>query len=869
MPADIQQLRSNDWRNEFAAGDFRRGQDDAAAGRSQLERLHDNRLQASCLDSAGQRYQQRITLSPYGRQWRVNGRCTCPVAHNCRHVAAALLTLEQLQRSGADLSAIRSSPPSAQSRADIAPQPILSLGSLSRVHFDARKGRMLEQTQHRAALAFSYAGKRVHGKQPDSVRLRDDQGLWVIQRQAAAEARCRQQLLDAGLQLALRRSDALPESAGEAFELPSDAAWIDFVSQQLPVLAEQGWQIEPRNDFQFNLAAVDRWYAQVNESPAQDWFELELGIEIDGQPHSLLPILLQAIRRSPWLLNPQAMALRDDDEVFLAQLPGQSRRIAIPFARLRPLLASLGELYQDSPDDWPSCLRLARADAPRLLPLSQAAGLHWQDGEQLRELAQRLQHSPQAREPEGLQAQLRPYQREGLAWLQTLGELGLGGILADDMGLGKTLQTLAYLLGEQQAGRLQQPALLVMPTSLVANWQDEAARFTPSLRVLALQGSQRQRHFATLADYQVILTTYALLPRDCPALARQAFSVVICDEAQYLKNPRNKAYQALSQLTCRQRLCLTGTPLENHLGELWALFNLLMPGWLGDSRQFTRHYRQPIESQPDSPRLTQLRQRIRPFLLRRRKEDVARELPAKTEITHWVSLSPAQRDRYETLRLALDHKVRAEIQRQGLARSQIVILEALLRLRQCCCDLRLLDGPTSSGEPSAKLTALLDMLDELLAEGRRVLVFSQFTGMLALIEQALQARGIRYGLLTGGTTDRRTPVAQFQAGAFPVFLISLKAGGTGLNLTAADTVIHFDPWWNPAAEAQASDRAYRIGQDKPVFVYRLISRGSVEEKIQQLQQRKAQLAHSLLDQNQASGWQLDEQALAELFAPLH
>ena len=215
MPADIQQLRSNDWRNEFAAGDFRRGQDDAAAGRSQLERLHDNRLQASCLDSAGQRYQQRITLSPYGRQWRVNGRCTCPVAHNCRHVAAALLTLEQLQRSGADLSAIRSSPPSAQSRADIAPQPILSLGSLSRVHFDARKGRMLEQTQHRAALAFSYAGKRVHGKQPDSVRLRDDQGLWVIQRQAAAEARCRQQLLDAGLQLALRRSDALPESAGD------------------------------------------------------------------------------------------------------------------------------------------------------------------------------------------------------------------------------------------------------------------------------------------------------------------------------------------------------------------------------------------------------------------------------------------------------------------------------------------------------------------------------------------------------------------------------------------------------------------------------------------------------------------------------
>jgi len=438
------------------------------------------------------------------------------------------------------------------------------------------------------------------------------------------------------------------------------------------------------------------------------------------------------------------------------------------------------------------------------------------------------------------------------------------------MGLGKTLQTLAHILCEKQAGRLDKPALIVMPTSLIPNWQDEAARFTPQLRVLALHGSKRKALFEQIAEHDLILTTYALLPRDLKALNQQRYRLLILDEAQNIKNPRSKAATAAAQVQADLRLCLTGTPLENHLGELWSLFHFLMPGWLGDAKAFTRDYRTPIEKRGDAQRLNHLNGRIRPFLLRRTKEQVASELPPKTEITHWVELTQLQRDRYETLRLAMDRKVRDEIARQGLARSHIVILEALLRLRQSCCDLRLLgeDGGELTAADSGKLSALLDMLQELVDEGRRVLLFSQFTSMLALIEAELQARRITYAKLTGSTQDRRTPVERFQAGEFPVFLISLKAGGSGLNLTAADTVIHFDPWWNPAAEAQASDRAYRIGQDKPVFVYKLIARGSVEEKIQQLQQAKASLASGVLDGGSQGQWQLDEEDLAALFAPL-
>ncbi|MDP3815258.1 DEAD/DEAH box helicase [Pseudomonas sp.] len=876
MPLDLLHIRQEDWRAEFGVGDFQRGAAYAAQGRSTLLSLKGDLLLASCRGSGAQTYQQRITLKPYGQGWSVSGRCSCPVGFNCKHVASALLTLQSQQDQGVDLSPlIVPNQESIEQRLEnLTPSPVLSLGSLVRVHFDARKGRMQEQTQHRAALAFDYQGHLAVGKPTKDLLVRQGPGQSLrIVRDPGGESLLRKRLEQTGLQVALRQSEALPESAGEAYEQPSEAAWLLFVREQLPRLREEGWRIHMQPEFQFNLAQVDDWYAEVEEDPERNWFDLELGIEVEGQRLSLLPILLQAIRRTPWLLNGEALNKREDDEMLLVNLPGSHKRAALPLARLKPLLATLGELFFREPAESSQRLRLSRLDAARLHQLEQGPALQWRGGSQVRDFAQRLQqlNAGQIQAPPGLQAELRHYQLQGLAWMQALAELEVGGLLADDMGLGKTLQTLAHILCEHQAGRLRQPALIVMPTSLIPNWQDEAARFTPQLKVLALHGPKRRALFKQIAEHDIILTTYALLPRDLKALAAHSYRLLILDEAQNIKNPRSKAALAAGQLQAGQRLCLTGTPLENHLGELWSLFHFLMPGWLGDSKSFARDYRTPIEKQGNPQRLAHLSGRIKPFVLRRSKEQVASELPPKTEITHWVELSAAQRDRYETLRLAMDKKVRDEIARQGLARSQIVILEALLRLRQACCDLRLLGEDSDESLTSAdsgKLSGLLEMLDELFAEGRRVLLFSQFTSMLRLIERELQARQIPYAKLTGSTQDRRTPVQQFQAGALPIFLISLKAGGAGLNLTAADTVIHFDPWWNPAAEAQASDRAYRIGQDKPVFVYKLIARGSVEEKIQQLQQAKANLARGVLEGGSQAQWQLGEEDLQALFAPL-
>jgi len=345
---------------------------------------------------------------------------------------------------------------------------------------------------------------------------------------------------------------------------------------------------------------------------------------------------------------------------------------------------------------------------------------------------------------------------------------------------------------------------------------------------------------------------------------------VILDESHYIKNTRSKAAQSAGLLRARHRLCLSGTPLENHLGELWSQFHFLLPGLLGDEKGFNSVFRHPIERADDPLRRALLNRRIKPFLLRRTKDSVAKELPPKTEMVRKVELTGAQRDLYETVRLAMDQKVREEIDRKGVARSQIVILEALLKLRQVCCDPRLVKSTTKKQQAagSAKLADLMQMVEDLLEEKRKILVFSQFTSMLELIEQELEARDIPYALLTGDTKDRSAQVAAFQQGAVPIFLISLKAGGVGLNLTAADTVIHYDPWWNPAAENQATDRAWRIGQDKPVFVYKLIAKGTLEEKIQVLQQKKSDLAQSILADGESQKMALTQEDLQQIFAPL-
>lgn len=750
---------------------------------------------------------------------------------------------------------------------DVLPKAHLTLAS------GKRYTRWQYEPEHRAALLFTYGGLPVQDRNPEVVVLSGVE-TQRIQRQPAAEKALRQQLQKHGFKKATRKSSV--DHPGERFDLPDDSAWLTFAQNGIPALREAGWQIDVSHNFHFNVEKVEHWYAEVEEESGRQWFDLQLGIVVNGERHSLLPIFLHLLRAQPMLLDPANLAQRGDDELLLVELGAGrfsaniSGKVALPFGRVKPLLATLSELYLGNHHG--DKLRLSAPDAARL-SLLEGVSLEWQGGERLRNFARRLRESTytQVVAPVGLNAQMRPYQLEGLSWMQTLRELEVGGILGDDMGLGKTLQTLAHLLTEKQAGRLDRPALAVMPTSLIPNWLDEALRFTPQLRVLALHGAGRKKDFASFAEYDLVLTTYALLPRDLEVLQPQLWSVLILDEAQNIKNPVSKAAQAARDLQARQRLCLSGTPMENHLGELWSQFHFLMPGWLGDSKAFNRDYRTPIEKHGNAERMQHLTARIKPFLLRRKKDQVATELPPKTEIVHWVDLSDGQRDVYETVRVAMDKKVRDEIARSGVARSQIIILDALLKLRQVCCDLRLINMPLTAKalrSGSGKLLSLMEMLEELIGEGRRILLFSQFTSMLALIEQELQQREVRYSLLTGETADRRTPVKDFQSGKVSLLLISLKAGGTGLNLTAADTVIHFDPWWNPAVENQATDRAYRIGQNNPVFVYKLIARGTVEEKIQALQQEKAALAGAVLEGGTTGGFKLEQTDIEALFAPL-
>ncbi len=885
MTLDINQLQCAQWRQAFANGDFKRGKAYAAQGRSTLVSLQEQTLKARCRGSVEKSYQQRITLLAQAGYYDINGQCSCYVGYNCKHVVAALLTLEQQQQLGqAPQSAASTAPNPVKANTKqtlhisdapvLPPTPQLTFGSVTLQRYDMRSGRTLTRVQHRAALAFNYQGHLCSGKpSTDFLASTGPYQRLRIYRDLAFEQQCRTQLQQLGWQASLRQSEAVPESAGDPYELANEQAWLAFMQHPLQHLREQNWQIVMLPQFQLNLLAIDNWYANVDESPGLEWFSLELGIEVAGHSISLLPILLQLIRQSPQLLDPSYLAQRDDHEVTAVYIAKLGQRVALPYARIRPVLQTLAELYIREAITDEHSLRLPRQEAARLTYL-QAQGIEWHGGANIRQLAEHLSQPLDTLSPipTGLTATLRDYQHEGLTWLQNLRQMGMGGVLADDMGLGKTLQTLAHILSEKNAQRLQQPALIIVPTSLLANWQDEAALFTPQLQVLTLHGAQRQTLFAQITEADIVLSTYALLSRDSQHLLAQNWHIVVLDEAQTIKNPRSKAAQCAGQLNAKQRLCLTGTPLENNLSELWSLFNFVMPGWLGDAKSFNKHYRHPIEKQQNAQRLAHLQGRLKPFILRRDKQQVASELPEKTEITQYIDLTSSQRDRYETLRLAMDKKVRDEIQRVGLARSHFVVLEALLRLRQVCGDLRLLsaaDAEQYSSQDSAKMLHLMAMLRSFTSSGRRILVFSQFTSMLALIAAELEKAQIPFVQLTGQTRDRRSPVALFQSGQVPVFLISLKAGGVGLNLTAADTVIHVDPWWNPATEAQASDRAYRIGQTKPVFIYKLIARGSVEEKIQHLQQHKAALARSILEAGSSTSATLESADIASLLAPLN
>ena len=682
--------------------------------------------------------------------------------------------------------------------------------------------------------------------------------------------------------------------------LAQQQPWLQWLDDDFALLRAAGFEVSVAPGLASWIAPADTLDARMEDDAGDladlgatgagepQWFRLSLGMNINGERRNILPLLPELLAQlglaasgAPDSTGRPLVTLQLPTYIYLRQHDGSYWRL--PCEPLRPWLQALLDIlaeraqHKDSHSAFhDGRLRLSRLEALRLgIALHETGGDSpvWQGAQDLLDALGPLAGGvplPDIPAPTGLNAELRPYQLQGLCWLQFLRTHSLGGILADDMGLGKTLQTLAHIQCEKEAGRLDRPVLILAPLSLMGNWRREAARFTPGLRVIVVHGQKRHRAAARMGGCDIVIAPYSLLQRDRAHWLQQAWHLVVLDEAQHIKNASSQAARVVAELNTRHRLCLSGTPMENHLGELWSLFNFLMPGFLGSAARFRALYRAPIEQQADNERLAQLRRRITPFMLRRTKHEVATDLPDKQEAVASVEFDDGQADLYESIRLSTEKTVRDALANKGLGSSQFEILEALVRLRQVCCDPRLLPNSSPGAAPgSAKLDWLMETLPRMLDEGRRVLLFSQFTGMLALIEEALAERGIRWVKLTGQSQNRDAIIDRFTSGEVPLFLISLKAGGTGLNLPQADTVIHYDPWWNPAVQEQATARAHRIGQTQPVLVYRLVAQGTIEERILALQERKAALADGLYSEATARGETLlSEDDLAALLEPL-
>ena len=593
-------------------------------------------------------------------------------------------------------------------------------------------------------------------------------------------------------------------------------------------LIEDGWHVEAEGKL-FRRPGGYR----MEVSSGVDWFELH-GEVTYGDTTAALPELLEAVRRGE-------TSVRLGDGSYGVLPEEWLSRIG--------LVAGLGTAEDGH-------IRF-RGNQAGLLDALLATQPEVSCDEAFSRVRQQLQHFEgvtAAPQPAGFQGHLRDYQREGLGWMEFLRRMSFGGCLADDMGVGKTAQVLAMLETRRELrvkGELKQPSLVIAPRSLIFNWQEEAARFTPGLRLLDHTGAERDGDMA-FDGYDVVLTTYGTLRRDAPRLKDIEFDYVILDEAQAVKNSGTESAKAVRLLKGAHRLALSGTPVENHLGELFSLFEFLNPGMLNAANVFKmagvggnssglRHIAE------DS--LALLSHALRPFILRRTKEQVARELPPKTEQTIYCELKPAQRKLYNELREHYRNTLLGKIAKDGINKAKIQVLEALLRLRQAACHPALIDLKRGN-EASAKMDVLLAQLREVTAEGHKALVFSQFTSFLKIVRRHLDEEGLVYEYLDGTTRDRRAPVERFQNDpACKLFLISLKAGGLGLNLTAAGYVFLLDPWWNPAVEAQAVDRAHRIGQLQQVFAYRLIARDTVEEKVLDLQKSKRDLASAIISQD--------------------
>ena len=627
----------------------------------------------------------------------------------------------------------------------------------------------------------------------------------------------------------LRRAGFAGPGADGQWVLKTEPRILAFFATELPRL-QKDWTVTIGERFEYVTRDVERIQPRLEiRSSGESWFDLSVELATPGgERFSAAEIqrLLQSGQSSvrlkskkiavfdPGLLTEFEEVLRDCDPQ--QKQPG-SYRI-----------------------DQRHAAYLAETATDRGATLNAPAG--WADS------ARATRHPADLSPPDlgVLEAVMRGYQKQGVAWLNYLAKNSMGGILADEMGLGKTLQALAFL--RVIGGK----SLVVCPSSLIFNWEREAARFVPQLRVLAMEGPDRAKLFgAPLAEADLVITSYPLLRRDAERYRTVEFTTAILDEAQHIKNPESQNAQSANTIRARHRFALTGTPVENSVRDIWSLMHFLMPGYLGSRVDFRERFEKEIEAQPGGPAHRRLIKRLRPYVLRRTKREVIAELPEKIEQVAFCELSGPQRAAYTELMAATRRQVSELAGSKDQGKARILMLTALLRLRQACCDLRLLGlGEGTEPPPSAKVELLLELLSEAIDGGHRVLIFSQFVSMLTILREALAAAGTDFCYLDGQTKDRAAEVDRFQTGEVPAFLISLKAGGTGLNLTAADTVVHFDPWWNPAVEAQATDRAHRIGQARVVTSYKLIARATVEEKILALQQRKRAVIDATLESEQ-------------------
>jgi superfamily II DNA or RNA helicase len=672
--------------------------------------------------------------------------------------------------------------------------------------------RSVVSSRLRAHLSFDYSGRTIQPEEGTSGYY-DAATSRYIRRDPVAEKAAEDLLNEVGARYT-------PAGYHE-----NEAAW-EIAPTKLPrvvrALVEAGWHLEAEGKTFRRPGEF-----QMEVSSGVDWFELHGEVSY-GDTSARLPELLAAMRRGETMVRLKDGTYGLLPEELLARIGS---------------LANMGAAQEDH-------IRFRRSQAGLLdaLLATQPEARSDETFARMRDQLRAFEGIAAAEQPAGFSGHLRDYQRDGLGWMHFLRQFGFGGCLADDMGVGKTAQVLALLETRRELrakGEVKLPSLVVVPKSLVFNWKEEAARFTPQLRVLDYTGLTREG--AEFDAHDVVLTTYGTMRRDALRLKDVEFDYIVLDEAQAVKNAATESSKAVRLLRGANRLALSGTPVENHLGELWTLFEFLNPGMLGAASVFRLAGGTSRTIGEEARQL--LGQALRPFILRRTKEQVARELPPKTEQTIYCEMEPEQRKLYNELRDHYRNSLLGRVASEGLAKSKIQVLEALLRLRQAACHPGLLDGKRVE-EPSAKLDVLLAQLSEVMSEGHKALVFSQFTSLLAIVRQRLDAEKIPYEYLDGSTTNRQACVERFQNDPdCPLFLVSLKAGGLGLNLTAAEYVFLLDPWWNPAVEAQAVDRAHRIGQTRQVFAYRLIARDTVEEKVLELQTSKRDLAAAIISQD--------------------